>query len=138
MGQPPLPQHVPGPPGQPARPFGRFDDLFAADPYPLAAAGLGLFRSPKIDQSAVQTWLRSLVVEQAPTMLGLTYGVPPALEASEVRILLIWEHALVAARTLEGSDHVSRKVLLLAPAVITKPYAEQLAILQGDRTVDLR
>jgi len=128
----------PAPYGQSRKPFERFDDLFAADPHPLAATALELFRVPKIEEDDVVTWLRGLVAEQAPSVFGLSYNLPPALEATLQRILLLWERAVVAARTTEGRDRVSRMVLLLEPGLPAKPYGERLAVLRGERPSDLR
>ena len=138
MSQPSSPPPVSGPFGQQAKPFARFDDLFAADPYPLAATALELFRMPKIEEDNVLNWLRGLVVEQAPSVFGLSYSLPPALEATLQRILLLWERALVAARTTEGRDRVSRRVLLLDPGLPTKSYGERLAVVSGGQPTDLR
>ena len=120
-------------------PFATFNDLFAADPYGLAAAGLDLFQTPKIKQGRLQDWLRGLVMERGATFLGLAVSEPPPLEATEHRIILIWEHAMVAARTVDGSDHTSLGLLLLDPQVQGWPYEQRLAHLRrGPLTPDLR
>lgn len=120
-------------------PFATFDQLFAADPYELAAAALDLFHKPKIEQTRVQTWLRSLVAQKGETFLGINISEPPPLEATEHRILLIWERALVASRTLEGRDHTTAGVLLLDPGVRAMPYQQRLSHLRAAAGVpDLR
>lgn len=118
-------------PGVTQPPFATFNDIFAAEPYGLAAAGIDLFRTPKIKQSALQMWLRSLVMEKSETFLGLTISEPPPLEATEHRIVLIWEHAMVAARTVDGSDHTTPGLLLLDPRILTWPYDQRLTHLRG-------
>lgn len=107
-------------------PFVTFNDIFAADPYGLAAAGIDLFRTPKIKQSVLQQWLRSLVMEKGETFLGIAYTEPPPLEATEHRIVLIWERAMVASRTVDGSDHTSAGLLLLDPRIVSWPYEQRL------------
>ncbi|HIT76576.1 MAG TPA: hypothetical protein IAA98_13410 [Candidatus Avipropionibacterium avicola] len=120
-------------------PFATFNDLFAAEPHGLAAAGLDLFRTPKIRQNDLQTWLRSLVMERGQTFLGLNVGEPPPLEASEHRIILIWEHAMVAARTVDGSDHTATGLLLLDPRVMGWAYEQRLQHLRSATSAsDLR
>lgn len=119
--------------------FATFNDLFNADPYGLAAAAIDLFHQPKIHQHRVQTWLRSLVQEKGSTFLGLNISEPPPLEATEHRIVLIWERAMVASRTLEGADHAYASVLLLDPRIRTLPYQARLSQLRAAAGVpDLR
>lgn len=134
MTTPPTPQ---GPMAH-QRPFARFDDLFAADPYPLAAAGLELFRQPELELDVLRAWLRGLVVEQPASVLGLAISTPRVLEATLQRMLLLWERALVAARVIEGRDVISVRVLLLAPSVPTQPYGERLALVRGEAVSDFR
>ena len=120
-------------------PFATFNDLFAADAYGLAAAALDLFHQPKIDQSRLQTWLRSMVVQKGDTFLGINVSEPPPLEATEHRIVLIWERALVASRTLEGRDYAHAGLLLLDPQVRVMPYQQRLSHLRAAAGVtDLR
>ncbi len=111
-------------------PFAMFNDLFSADPYGLAAAGIDLFTTPKIRQNSLQQWLRSLVMEKSQTFLGIAVTEPPPLEAVEHRIVLIWEHAMVASRTVEGSDHTWPGLLLLDPRVLAMPYEQRLTHLR--------
>lgn len=120
-------------------PFATFNDLFAADAYGLAAAGLDLFHQPKIDQSRLQTWLRSMVAQKGDSFLGINISEPPPLEAAEHRIVLIWERALVVSRTVDGSDYVRPRLLLLDPRVRAMPYPQRLSHLRAIAGVpDLR
>ncbi|MFW6597560.1 hypothetical protein ACQBAU_03410 [Propionibacteriaceae bacterium Y2011] len=117
------------PPPQP--PFRTFGDLFAGDPYALAAAGLDLFQQPKIPQGRLQSWLRGLVAEKGQTFLGVSISEPPPLEATEHRIILIWEHSLVVARTVDGGDVVRAGLLLLDPRVLRWAHDQRRAHLRG-------
>ncbi|MDN5726824.1 MAG: hypothetical protein L0G99_12985 [Propionibacteriales bacterium] len=113
-------------------PFGTDADLFAADPYPLAASALDLFNDTQIGQQRLQQWLRALVAGQVGNSLGL-FGGSVHLRAVEQRVLLIWEHALVASR-MQGRviDTATRNefVLLLDPDIVSLPYEQRLARLQ--------
>lgn len=117
-------------------PFPTFDALFRADAHELAAVALDLFRAaPKFRQHQLAQWLRSMVTEKGQTLLGMPISEPPPLEATEHKILLIWEHALVASRTVEGSDHSYLMVLLLDPAVLALSVPDRIARLRGQQTL---
>lgn len=112
-------------------PFATFHDLFAADPYELAASALDLFGEPKIVQSELQDWLRALVAEKGESILGMHISEPPPLEATEHKIVLIWERAVVAVRTLEGRDYAWAGLLLLEPGIRSLHFTDRVARLRA-------